>query len=90
MKLRPVSLGADAARAVLQIRAAVEALEETVQGARIGRLELAILEGGILEAPFAVSGNQLVTVTDAGTLVERIAGNEEISDPENPLRMRSE
>ena len=66
---------ADAARAVQQIRAAVEALEETVQGARIGRLELVIPEGGILQAPFAVSGNQLVTVTDAGTLVERIAGN---------------
>ena len=66
---------ADAATAVQQIRAAVEALEETVQGARIGRLELVIPEGGILAAPFAVSGNQLVRVTDAGTVVERIAGN---------------
>ena len=67
--------GADAATAVQQITAAVDALEATVQGARIGRLELVIPEGGILEAPFAVSGNQLVTVTDAGSLVERIAGN---------------
>ena len=66
---------ADAATGVDQITAAVEALDDTVQGASIGRLELVIPDGGTLRAPFAISGNQLVRVSDAGTVVERIAGN---------------
>ena len=56
-----------------------------VQGARIARLEVVIPEGGLLESPFAVSGNQLVEVTAEGTSVVRIASNV-VTVVEAPLR----
>ena len=66
---------AEIGTAVRQLTAAAEALQSMVQGARIARLEVVIPEGGLLESPFAVSGNQLVEITAEGTSVVRIAGN---------------
>ena len=69
------SSGADVGSALQQLDNTVSALKNSVNGAKIGTLEIAIPKGGKLGQGYSVSGNQLVRTTDEGTNVVRVQGN---------------
>ncbi len=61
--------------ALQQIKNTVDAIRNSVNGAKIGILEIAIPKGGKLGDGFSVSGNQLVKATNEGTEVVKVEGN---------------
>jgi len=67
--------GADIGHALSQLESTVSALKRKVSGSKIGQLEIALPKGAKLSGNYAVSGSQLVRITDQGTEVVRIQGN---------------
>jgi RHS repeat-associated protein len=68
------STGADIGDVLKKFETVIDHLMDKVEGAKIGRLEIAVPEAAVLANTYSVEGNQLVRITQEGREVVRVKG----------------